>query len=165
MRRGLVALVLVAACVMAIMWMRSTRQASERPRLFERYAESWGWGKSGESIPLLEGLRLPTTVGMRQRFTPAVCAPSGTTLSNVVLSVCLPFDLPAGLVAGWRLNAADGCAQYAVRFLAPINRGTCGNPSDALFFTPTAAGRHQIRYSVSSAELPEVTGSFVVEAK
>ena len=165
MRSAAIAL-LPALVITALAMYCGTRQpVPDAPQLFDRYAESWG-GKSGESIPLLEGLRLPATVGTRQMFTPSVCAPEATALSNVGLSVCLPIELSAGLVTGWtHQGQRNGCILYSVRFTVPVNRGTCGNPQDAIFFTPTAAGRHQIQYSISSVELPEFHGSFIVEAK
>ena len=139
---------------------------AEMPTLADRYAEQWGVGVSGEPVALTEGRRLQATVGKTQMFTPAVCAPPSTTLSNVVLNVCLPFDLlPAVAPTAWQAQDADGCARYAVRFRLPVNRGTCGNPTEAMYFTPSVAGHHRIDVAIGSAELPEFTTYFVVEAK
>ena len=141
---------------------------ADAPTLRDRYAESWGVGKSGEDVLLADGVRLPAAVGRRQMFTPAVCAPVSTALSNVWLSVCLPLSLhvPDEERVGPPRLSADGSHQCFVgKFLEPILVGTCGNPEQALFFTPVIAGSHRVEVSVSSVERPEVRLSFFVEAK
>src|SRR3990167_10818091 len=66
---------------------------ADAPTLRDRYAESWGLGKSGEAVLLVDGVHLPAAVGRHQMFTPAVCAPASTALSNVELTVRLPVAL------------------------------------------------------------------------
>ena len=163
--RSLAVLALLVAILVGVtLWLRSP---ADLPTLRDRYAESWG-GRVGDHVVIRDGITLPAAVGRRQMFTPAVCAPVSTALSNVWLSVCLPLSLHVPdeeRVGPPRLNA-DGSRQCFVgKFLEPILAGTCGNPEQALFFTPVIAGRHQVSVAISSVERPEVRLSFFVEAK
>lgn len=138
------------------------------PTLVERYAESWGW-TGGASIRLVPELRLTASVGQERLFTPAVCAPPETALSNVVLVVNLPAEIaPTSWIepSGW---AVQTLRKNVMRFVAiyglPVTRGTCGNPEASLFLKPTGRGHWPISYRIMSAEASPVTGSFIVEVQ
>ena len=158
-------IVVIGSAALGMLWLTVPRD-TPTPMLHDRYAESWG-GTIGDHLALPEGAQVSALVGTRKMFTPTVCAPPAVTLSNVVIAISLPAALRVvDLTPVWRPEPGPGrTQQFVTRFGVPVNRGTCGNPEAALFFTPTAAGRHQIQYSISSVELSEFTGSFVVEVQ
>ena len=67
-------IVVIGSAALGMIWL-TVPSDTPTPMLHDRYAESWGFGKSGEQIPLLSGLRLPARVGER-RMVPDVDGPA-----------------------------------------------------------------------------------------
>lgn len=134
------------------------------PTLVDRYMEQWFPGEQG-SLIIYEGFKMPTTVGKRQMFTPAVRAPQSTKLSAVTLAICVPTHFTWHPNREWVLQDTGLCgpnhARYTTYFPI-IPRGGGLNPREAFFFSPTEPGEFLVKYWITSAELAPFESYFFV---
>lgn len=158
---------------------------SDRPRLSDRYAESWGGKVDGPPVPLDTGQVLTMPQGQPQRMDPLVGAPRSHPLTNVTLELCLPLswtvtaeipqtidpatDLgpiltPRRVGPVWTLQDRGRCARYTTP-LRTINPGTWVNPPAPLVFTVSQPGRYTIRYTISTEERAPIRGIITVQVR
>ena len=152
----LIAVVVIVGTAVYYDYDRS-RPLVDATRLNERYG-----GPGGNGFPL-DGKTVQARSGVPHVFTPAVCAPPTTPLTNVELTLCVPWGLSPGAAVGWGVEGHQDCARYRATFLLPVERGTCGNPEFPVIFQPSSLDRYPINYAIRSDETREVSGSFVVE--
>ena len=163
-----VGLIVGTCAATAAWWLWPVVSEIPHPTLGERYAESWDLGPSGARLFIDASTVLPTTVGRLQMFTPAVRSPATSALSNVWLSVCLPFEFvvePVNAVEferHWELQDKDRCVRYTTR-IGEIPRDRGINPREVIHFRATRQGTFPVFYSISTNEFPPFNSAFAVK--